>query len=195
VKPLPGSLAEAHGLHLKALSDAGQLSQDTGLSRKELDISPAAPCRVGIDPGLTGAVAFLWGGGRVDVFDIPVLPRLSGKGTQVNARQLYLILNTAPPGALVYFEQVNPMPGQGVTSMFHFGRTVGVIEGVLGSLGLPYEMVRPQVWKKGAGLLKKEKDASRTLALQLYPQVSDKLARKKDNGRAEAILIARYGAG
>ena len=195
MKPLSGSLAEAHGLHLKALNDSGQLSIDVSLSRKGLDISPAVPCRVGIDPGLTGAIAFLWGDGGVDVLDIPVLPRLSGKGMQVNARQLYFILNSVPPKSLVCFEQVNAMPGQGVTSMFHFGRTVGVIEGVLGSLGLPYEMVRPQVWKKRAGLLKKEKDASRTLALQMYPQIAEKLERKKDNGRAEALLIARYGIG
>ena len=83
------------------------------------------------------------------------------------------------------------MPGQGVSSMFGFGVSYGILQGVIASLGIPSVLVTPQRWKKAAGLMGKPKDYARTLAQRLYPAAE--LSRKKDIGRADAILIARYG--
>ena len=83
------------------------------------------------------------------------------------------------------------MPGQGVASMFNFGMGYGIIQGVVSALGIPYELVTPQSWKKRAGLIGKDKDNARTMAQQLYPDAP--LGRKKDIGRADALLIARFG--
>ena len=83
------------------------------------------------------------------------------------------------------------MPGQGVSSMFNFGMGYGAIQGVLAGLCVPLHLVTPQKWKKHQGLIGKDKDCARTLAQQLYPEAS--LARKKDIGRADAILIGDYG--
>src|SRR5690606_2041087 len=91
-----------------------------------------------------------------------------------------------------YVEKVGAMPGQGVSSMFNFGMGVGVLQGVLAACGIPYFLVTPQSWKKRASLSGKDKDMARTMAQQLYPSAS--LGRKKDIGRADAMLIARYGA-
>ena len=89
-------------------------------------------------------------------------------------------------------EQVGPMPGQGVSSMFSFGYSAGVVSGVLGSLGVNKVMVRPQAWKKAYGLTGRDKDAARTLAIERYPEAAPLLVRKKDVGRADALLIAGY---
>jgi crossover junction endodeoxyribonuclease RuvC len=94
----------------------------------------------------------------------------------------------------VRLEQVAAMPGQGVTSMFHFGESVGIIIGVLETLQIRYTMPRPQQWKKAVGIIGKDKDAARTMALQLFPEVGDRLTRKKDVGRADALLIAKFGS-
>jgi crossover junction endodeoxyribonuclease RuvC len=148
---------------------------------------------IGIDPGLTGAVAVLNDGIRV--FDMPVSAKVSGKGQQVNAHDLATLLRSWMPGSrvTVYVEKVASMPKQGVASTFNFGETAGVIRGVVAALGLELLYVTPQKWKKHLGLLNMQKDAARTLAIQLYPGLADDLARKKDGGRADAILIARYG--
>jgi crossover junction endodeoxyribonuclease RuvC len=151
--------------------------------------------RFGIDPGNTGAIALLDDdGGLIWVEDMPLMA--NGKKQQVNASALTEILldwdlivdvnNTT-----AYVEKVGAMPGQGVSSMFNFGMGYGVIQGVLAATGIPYYLVTPQKWKKAANLIGKEKDNARTLAQQLYPQAS--LSRKKDIGRADAILIARFG--
>jgi len=106
------------------------------------------------------------------------------------------------PRAEVVLEQVGNMPNKsgpdgpmrmGGTSMFGFGDSFGVIRGVCGALQLPVVRVRPVDWKRKAGLLKKDKDAARTLAIQTHPEVADMLSRKKDCGRADAILIAEFG--
>ena len=154
---------------------------------------------IGIDPGQTGALAVLSGGGAyLDlVFDMPVTTRLSGKGKEVNAYLLAdFLLEMKQQGTeelKAVVERVHAMPGQGSTSMFNFGRSLGVIEGVLSGLNIPVQWVTPQAWKKKFGLIKKEKDAARALVLSMYPERSDLFSRKKDGGRADATLIGLYG--
>lgn len=156
---------------------------------------------IGIDPGLTGAVALIDGDQYVAVWDMPVVEKTHGKGKIVNAYLLADILLEAkldyidPTGelAVAVVEQVSAMPGQGVTSMFGFGHSAGVIDGVLGALGIRHAKVLPRTWKRSAGLVGREKDASRTKAIELYPEARHMLQRKKDCGRADAILIAQWG--
>lgn len=148
---------------------------------------------VGIDPGITGAIAVLDGIARV--WDMPVSAKLSGKGQQVSAYGFAELLHGIGVSSHVdvYVEQVGPMPKQGVTSVFSFGRSAGVLEGALAMLRCKVVMVRPQTWKKRAGLLRADKDAARTLAMQTWPALAPELSRKKDVGRADALLIALYG--
>jgi len=152
---------------------------------------------IGIDPGVTGAIAFLRPDlTLVSVEDMPTM-LLTGKKQQVNGAALTALLNKLlqlAPGSgdtTAYLERVSAMPRQGVSSMFNFGTGYGVIQGVLAALHIPTVLVSPAQWKKRAGLRGKEKDAGRTLAQQLYPEAP--LGRKKDIGRADAILIARFG--
>ena len=151
---------------------------------------------IGIDPGITGAIYFEHENGTKEVIDIPVMAKSSGKGNQINPYGLSEIIRAAYKSDGVYtafLERVNAMPGQGVSSVFSFGKSSGIIEGVLAALKIPVVMVTPNKWKKAAGLTGKDKDAARTLAIQLYPELADQLSRKKDIGRADAILIAHFG--
>jgi len=141
---------------------------------------------IGIDPGLSGAVGVLDHNGTTAVFDMPVADR------SVSGRLLWLALKDRHI-ALAVVEKVGSMPGQGVASTFRFGRAAGVVDGVLGALGVPTQYVSPAVWKRHFGLLKKPKDASRLIALERFPHCADELKRKKDHGRAEALLIALWG--
>jgi len=146
---------------------------------------------IGIDPGNTGAIAFLADDGELNrVVDMPLMA--NGKKQQLNAAELTRILVGAAGNARAVVEKVGAMPGQGVSSMFNFGMGYGVIQGVLAASGIPYTLVTPQKWKREAGLVGKDKDMARTLAQQLYPDAP--LGRKKDIGRADAILIARFGS-
>jgi len=147
---------------------------------------------IGIDPGLTGALAVLDRvyDGKVVVADMPVMAKGIGKKMQCNAAELAQLPGHYRP-AQVWLEQVGAMPGQGVSSMFSFGESFGVIRGVVAALGVPLELVRPAAWKRRFGLLKADKDVARTRAIELYPLLP--LSRKKDVGRADALLIARYG--
>lgn len=150
---------------------------------------------VGIDPGITGAVAF-YDMRRTSVVltrDLPVTAKAIGKGQQIDAPGLNELLS-AITIEHAFVEEQRPMPKQGVTSMLSLGRTIGVIEGVLGARNIPLTLVAPTAWKRAAGLIKTEKDRSRTRALQLFPVMASELSRKKDHGRAEAMLIAWYGA-
>lgn len=150
--------------------------------------------KIGIDPGLTGAIAFLRDEYMecTGLYDMPVLSFGTNKH-QVNAAELAKIIhnggNNETP--VIYLEQVNAMPGQGVSSMFNFGMGYGVVQGICGALGYPMVLVRPNAWKRIAGLLGKPKEAARTLAQQLYPEQD--LSLKKHVGRADALLIARFG--
>ena len=92
----------------------------------------------------------------------------------------------------VIVEQVNAMPGQGVTSMFNFGQTFGAIKGVCAALELPIFFVRPSKWKKHFELINSSKDASRTKVIEMYPTLSSQLAKKKDVNKSDAILIAKF---
>ena len=130
----------------------------------------------------------------VQVIDMPVMARTHGKGQQVDASALASELFGVGTGTIseVVMEQVGAMPGQGSTSMFNFGEGVGIVKGVLGALQIPVRMVTPQRWKKSAGIAGRDKDAARSLAIQLHPEAAEYLRRRKDVGRADAIMIARF---
>jgi crossover junction endodeoxyribonuclease RuvC len=152
---------------------------------------------ISFDPGQTGAIAALHDGLIVALHDMPIMARAHGKGQQVDpyalATMILEISAIASGDVESVIEQVGAMPGQGSVSMFNFGEGVGVVKGVLGALQIPVRFVRPQYWKGKAGLKNAEKDAARTLAIQLHPEVADMLTRKKDVGRADAICIAHFG--
>ncbi len=152
---------------------------------------------VGIDPGLSGAVAIINDATKYQyVFDIPIMQRGKTKGkNELDCRSLYLKLEplTLQEETVVfYLEQVNSMPGQGVTSMFSMGHTLGGIKGIIASLGFELRMILPQKWKKYFNL-NSDKELSRATAIKMFPQMVESLQRKKDADRAEALLIARYG--
>ena len=151
---------------------------------------------IGIDPGLSGAIALLDHSGQyIAAHDMPTMAR-GEKKKQINPRVLrdtlqMLALAYERNETIVMIEHVNAMPGQGVTSMFNLGHSCGLIEGVVAAMGFSYELVTSQAWKKDAGLIGKDKDASRTLVTRLYPTAPVHLV--KHDGRADAILIARFG--
>ena len=151
---------------------------------------------IGIDPGQSGALAVFLHGKVTALLDMPTSARLHGKGQQVDGYTLatWMMEQTAGDDVQVVIEAVSAMPGQGTASMFRFGESVGVVLGVCGALQLPVQWVRPAQWKRKAGLIGKPKDAARTLAIQLHPEIADKLTRKKDTGRADAVCIARFGS-
>lgn len=147
---------------------------------------------MGIDPGLTGAVALLDKANLkcIALEDMPTMP-LSKNKLQVNPVKLADYIDFIGENGTVYIEKVAAMPQQGTASMFNFGVSYGIIQGICGALHHPFVLVSPPRWKKVAGLIGKPKDAARTLAQQLYPDVD--LSLKKHIGRADALLIARFG--
>ena len=150
---------------------------------------------VGIDPGLNGAIAILQDKKVLSITDMPVMADGKKNKRQLNNAQLAEILrkNTSEGDEIsIVVEQVNAMPGQGVTSMFNFGQTFGAIKGVCAALQLPIFFVRPSKWKKHFELINSSKDSSRTKAIEMYPYLSDQLAKKKDVNKSDAILIARF---
>ena len=150
---------------------------------------------VGIDPGLNGAIAILENKKVLAIFDMPVMSEGKKNKRQLNSAQLVNILVeniNEDKEAAVIVEQVNAMPGQGVTSMFNFGQTFGAIKGVCAALKLPIFFVRPSKWKKHFELINSSKDASRTKVIEMYPSLSNQLSKKKDVNKSDAILIARF---
>tara|TARA_B110000881_G_C18098141_1_gene281482 strand:- start:16 stop:510 length:495 start_codon:yes stop_codon:yes gene_type:complete len=150
---------------------------------------------IGIDPGLTGAIAVLNNNKIEEIFDMPVMAEGKKNKRQLNSAQLVKLLQNIIKGnedIIVAVEQVNAMPGQGVTSMFNFGQTFGAIKGICAALQLPIFFVRPAKWKKHFELINSSKDASRTKTIEMYPQFSDQLSKKKDVNKSDAILIARF---
>tara|TARA_B100001996_G_scaffold354792_1_gene316973 strand:- start:898 stop:1392 length:495 start_codon:yes stop_codon:yes gene_type:complete len=150
---------------------------------------------IGIDPGLSGAIAVLEDNKVKEIFDIPVMPEGKKNKRQLNSAQLVKLLKDhiyKDEESIVVVENVSAMPGQGVTSMFNFGQTFGAIKGICAALGLPIFFVRPAKWKKHFDLINSSKDASRTKAIEMYPSISDQLSRKKDVNKSDAILIARF---
>ena len=150
---------------------------------------------IGIDPGLSGAIAILEDNKVLGIFDMPVMAEGKKNKRQLNSSQLVNIItdntdNTQEIAVIV--EQVNAMPGQGVTSMFNFGQTFGAIKGVCAALKLPIFFVRPSKWKKHFELINSSKDSSRTKVIEMYPSLSNQLSKKKDVNKSDAILIARF---
>jgi crossover junction endodeoxyribonuclease RuvC len=148
---------------------------------------------LGIDPGATGAVALLDGGTLVSVYDMP-LKKVKVNGTmkkRIDSRALHEMLDQHDVDH-VFLEQVTAMPGQGVSSMFAFGRATGIAEGVAAAKSKDLIEVRPQIWKKHFGLTG-SKDGSRELAMDRWPRMATYFQRKKDDGRAEAALIGLWG--
>ena len=149
----------------------------------------------GIDPGIAGAIAILDEKKIVDVIDLPTMSEGKKNKKQLNSARLsqYISTNIVDINkTVVVVEQVNAMPGQGVTSMFNFGQTFGSIKGICAALNLPIFFVRPAKWKKHFDLINSSKDASRTKVIEMYPSISSRLSKKKDVNKADAILIARY---
>ena len=149
---------------------------------------------IGIDPGLSGGIAILDDLKVFDFFDMPIMSEGKKNKNQLNSAQLVNIIkkHIVSGNTFVIVEQVSAMPGQGVTSMFNFGQTFGSIKGICAALNLPIFYVRPAKWKKHFELINSSKDASRTKVIEMYPSISDRLSRKKDVNKADAILIARY---
>ena len=152
---------------------------------------------VGIDPGIAGAICFFSRGNIIDVIDMPTMAEGKKNKKQVNGRQIFNEIKSiknkfSNESLCVVVEQVSAMPGQGVTSMFNFGQSFGLIKGICSAMELPIFYVRPAKWKKYFNLINSEKDASRTKAIEIFPKISHKLSRKKDNNKADAILIAQY---
>jgi len=146
---------------------------------------------LGIDPGLSGALAFM--DSELLVYDMPTveISRNGKKKRQIDLQKLLSILKLWPV-THCYLENVNAMPGQGVSSMFQMGRGYGQIEMALAALNIPVTYITPQVWKKKMAV-PKDKDGARQRASQLMPQWSHNWDLKHDHGRAEAALIALYG--
>ena len=150
---------------------------------------------IGIDPGLSGAIAILENKNVLKLFDMPVMAEGKKNKKQLNSAQLVNIIKKniyKSDDIAVVVEQVNAMPGQGVTSMFNFGQTFGAIKGVCAALNLPIFFVRPSKWKKYFELINSSKDSSRTKVIEMYPSLSSQLSKKKDVNKSDAILIARY---
>ena len=150
---------------------------------------------VGIDPGLSGAIAILEDNKIKELFDMPVMPDGKKNKRQLNSALLVKLIKDNIKNledTIMVVEQVNAMPGQGVTSMFNFGQTFGAIKGICAALGLPIFFVRPAKWKKHFELINSSKDASRTKAIEMYPSISEQLKKKKDVNKSDAILIARF---
>jgi crossover junction endodeoxyribonuclease RuvC len=145
-------------------------------------------CILGVDPGITGAIAFYFPetSGRVVALDLPIADG------EISAPLVADLIRTYAP-SLAIIERVSAMPGQGVVSMFNFGRAYGDVRGVIGALSIPVHFATPQKWKRHFRL-SSDKEEARALALRLFPSCADHFKRKKDHGRAEAALIARYGA-
>ena len=152
---------------------------------------------IGIDPGITGAICFFEDGKIIDVVEMPNMAEGKKNKRQVNGAQIYheiskRIKNLEKKNIKVIIEQVAAMPGQGVTSMFNFGQSFGVLKGICSAMQLSMYFVRPAKWKKYFNLINSEKDASRTKAIQIFPYISAQLSRKKDSNKADAILIASF---
>ena len=150
---------------------------------------------IGIDPGLTGAIAILEDKKVLNIYEMPVMTEGKKNKKQLNSAQLVSFIKEYANNnndVVVIVEQVNAMPGQGVTSMFNFGQTFGAIKGICAALKLPIFFVRPLKWKKHFELVNSSKDSSRTKAIEMYPTLSNQLAKKKDVNKSDAILIARF---
>ena len=152
---------------------------------------------IGIDPGISGSICFFEDGKIIDVIEMPTMTEGKKNKKQVNGSQIYneflkRINKFQRDDIRVIVEQVSAMPGQGVTSMFNFGQSFGILKGICSAMQLPIYFVRPTKWKKYFNLINSEKDASRTRAIEIFPYFSSQLSKKKDANKADAILIASF---
>ena len=152
---------------------------------------------IGIDPGISGSICFFQDGKIIDVVEMPTMTEGKKNKKQVNGSQIFneiseRIKKLDKKDIKVVIEQVSAMPGQGVTSMFNFGQSFGILKGICSAMQLPMYFVRPTKWKKYFNLINSEKDASRTRAIEIFPYFSGQLSRKKDSNKADAILIASF---
>ena len=152
---------------------------------------------IGIDPGITGSICFFEDGKIIDLVEMPNMAEGKKNKKQVNGAQIYYeislrIKHLKKEEIKVIIEQVSAMPVQGVTSMFNFGQSFGILKGICSAMQLPMYFVRPAKWKKYFNLINSEKDASRTKAIEVFPYFSSQLLRKKDSNKAYAILIASF---
>ena len=151
---------------------------------------------IGIDPGISGSICFFKDGRILEVIEMPVMIEGKKNKKQVNGAQIYneflKRINKKEDEIRVVIEQVSAMPGQGVTSMFNFGQSFGILKGICSAMQLPMFFVRPAKWKKYFNLINSQKDASRTRAIEIFPYFSAQLSKKKDSNKADAILIASF---
>ena len=152
---------------------------------------------IGIDPGISGSICFFQDGKIIDVVEMPTMTEGKKNKKQVNGSQIFneiseKIKKLDKKEIKVVIEQVSAMPGQGVTSMFNFGQSFGILKGICSAMQLPMYFVRPAKWKKYFNLINSEKDASRTSAIEIFPYFSSQLSKKKDSNKADAILIASF---
>ena len=152
---------------------------------------------IGIDPGISGSICFFEDGKILDVVEMPTMIEGKKNKKQVNGSQIYneisiRIREIDKKDIKVIIENVSAMPGQGVTSMFNFGQSFGILKGICSAMQLPMYFVRPAKWKKYFNLINSEKDASRTKAIEIFPYFSSNLSKKKDSNKADAILIASF---
>ena len=152
---------------------------------------------IGIDPGISGSICFFKDGKILDVIEMPTMTEGKKNKKQVNSSQIYneilvRIKEFEKKDIRVIVEHVSAMPGQGVTSMFNFGQSFGILKGICSAMQLPIYFVRPAKWKKYFNLINSEKDASRTRAIEIFPYFSSQLSKKKDSNKADAILIASF---
>ena len=152
---------------------------------------------IGIDPGISGSICFFNEGKIIDVVEMPTMIEGKKNKKQVNGSQIFneiseRIKKIDKRDIKVVIEQVSAMPGQGVTSMFNFGQTYGILKGICAAMQLPMYFVRPAKWKKYFNLINSEKDASRTKAIEIFPYFSQQLSKKKDSNKADAILISSF---
>ena len=152
---------------------------------------------IGIDPGISGSICFFREGKILDVIEMPTMTEGKKNKRQVNGSEMYneilkKINNVKNGEVRVVIEQVSAMPGQGVTSMFNFGQSYGILKGICSAMQLPMYFVRPAKWKRHFNLINSEKDASRTRAIEIFPYFSSQLSKKKDSNKADAILIASF---
>ena len=152
---------------------------------------------IGIDPGISGSICFLLDGKILEVLEMPTMAEGKKNKKQINGSQIYneinrIINEIQNQEVRVVIEQVSAMPGQGVTSMFNFGQSFGILKGICSAMQLSMYFVRPAKWKKYFNLINSEKDASRTKAIEIFPYFSTQLSKKKDANKADAILIASF---
>ena len=152
---------------------------------------------IGIDPGISGSLCFFNDGKIIDLVEMPSMAEGKKNKKQVNSAQIYNEISLRIKGIekkdiKVVIDQESAMPGQVVTSMFNLGLSFGVLKGICSAMQLPMYFVRPAKWKKYFNLINSEKDASRTKPIQIFPYISEKLSKKKDSNKADAILIASF---